>query len=592
MSSLLVNLLSELWRFNIELSLLLLLVMAVRMAVRKTTRVYNAYLLWMSIPIGLVVANIVDYLQVPAPRIESLSYLTGSSIMHAPMKLDPAVSHTSTAAVSSVGFGIALSIWAVFGIAMLARLAWQHYQLRKQLKVIAVAGEDLLYTSKYPIVAIDKNGFSPAVYGFFRPTIYFPIQLTESLQSEQIRLIIQHEEQHIRHRHLWLNLVWDIAVCVVWFNPLIYLARARFRHDQELFCDHLVLNNSTNDAGRAYGHALLTTVTATHSVSLLCAWKTFNQIEERIMNIKRPSSNTNRIALCLASALVILGTSIYTVNASQYANEQIRHQVDEQGKSEWIWQADSKKFVDKNGQRHIVEDDQQRALTSHEEKLFDAKIKQIERELKQAEIELAKHEAEIRANDEQREIIIERALDEAESGLQRYEIEVERNASESAFRQAEMDAEAAREIAELQRERDEADIEYKIIKRFDEHAEVEQQIKEIEFSQQKMRHGYQQEMQHALRSIEQAQLDIEQSYQQGDVPDKEFKRIKKQLEKAKQGLQKTIESKPKKVSKIALPARPAAPSLAIAAPLEMSPLSASVNLPTTPRPSVNLRNAH
>ncbi|MFT5573626.1 MAG: bla regulator protein BlaR1 [Cryomorphaceae bacterium] len=359
------NTLASLWQINIEISLLLMLVMFARYAVRKSTKVYNAYLLWLSIPVGVLAAQLISQIKFSKPPVETVNYLVHSYIVQ------PAHEYSS--------WGTLAYVWSALAVILLLRLALQHIQLRRDLKVIEVPTE-LVSRSSYPVVGIDKDEFSPAVYGFFRPTIYFPVQLENSLSSDQISLIIQHEEHHISQQHLWLNLLWDLLVCFMWFNPLVYIARQNFRHDQELFCDYLVLNKSSQDASRSYGHALLTTVTATHSVSLLCSWKTFNQLEERIMNIKRPTSLSSKIAISLAAIIVVSGVSIYSVSAAQYASQQFRHEVDDDGNSEIVWRTERQTFVEKNGQQYVLNGKQKREPNSQERAAFEVKIEQSNRQ--------------------------------------------------------------------------------------------------------------------------------------------------------------------------------------------------------------------
>jgi beta-lactamase regulating signal transducer with metallopeptidase domain len=389
------NPLASLWQFNIEISLLLLLVMVARYAVRKTTKVYNAYLLWLSIPVGVITAQLVAQLRFTKPPVETVNYLVHSYIVQ------PAHEYSS--------WGILAYVWSGLTAMLLLRLMLQHIQLRHDLKSIEVPTE-LVSRSSYPIVGIDKNDFSPAVYGFFRPTIYFPIQLENSLSSEQISLIIQHEEHHIRQQHLWLNLLWDILVCFMWFNPLVYIARQNFRHDQELFCDYLVLNKSSQHASRSYGHALLTTVTATHSVSLLCSWKSFNQLEERIMNIKRPTSLSSKIAISFAAMLVISGASIYSVSAAQYASQHFSHEVDDDGNSEIVWTTKGKTFVENNGQQYVLNGANKREPNAQERAAFESKIEQSSRDWVRAEVIAEQKELALGSSEHEFQVLEEQRL--------------------------------------------------------------------------------------------------------------------------------------------------------------------------------------
>jgi len=101
----------------------------------------------------------------------------------------------------------------------------------------------------------------------------------------------------------YLSELWQFSL---WFNPLMYLARRCFRHDQELYCDHLTLKHSSNIDQESYGLDLLSTVAATDSVSLLCSWQSFNQLEERIMNIRTSNSKMSRFPLLSSNAVIVV----------------------------------------------------------------------------------------------------------------------------------------------------------------------------------------------------------------------------------------------------------------------------------------------
>jgi beta-lactamase regulating signal transducer with metallopeptidase domain len=352
--------LATVWQYNVEFTILLVVILLARFLVRKTTRVYNAYLLWASIPLGLFLGGLVSLIEFRQPPMASVNVIVTEYVV-------------APAAALQQQHNPIGQIWLMVAVALMVRLAVQHRQLRRQLASIRVPIE-LPFKSRYRVVGIDKTDFSPAVYGFLTPTIYFPTHLLSQLSAEQIRLIVAHEEQHIRQCHLWLNLLWDLVVCALWFNPLVYLGRQCFRHDQELFCDYLVLNRTAPRQHQSYGHALLTTVSATHSVSLLCSWKSFNQLEERIMNIRKSTSHTARFLITLASGLIVAATSVYAASVDGDQNEtRSVHQIldDETGERSITVNINGKVMQEKNGERFVPQKDGRRPLTDRENTAFD-----------------------------------------------------------------------------------------------------------------------------------------------------------------------------------------------------------------------------
>jgi len=238
--------------------------------------------------------------------------------------------------------------------------------------------------SRYPICGVADTDFSPAVYGFCKPKIYFPIALQNSLDAKQCDLIVQHEEQHIRQGHLWLNLVWDIIVCINWFNPLFYFARQAFRHDQELHCDHIVLKESQSAQQIDYGLALLSTVSATHSVSLLCSWKMFDQLEERIMNIKTKPSMLAKTLITGMLASLLFASSLYalatqeTIDTDSEKSSQsvtiVKVKTDDQAQT--TISTGDRTYRLENGEKFALVDGERVELSEEEVKEFEHLIEQ------------------------------------------------------------------------------------------------------------------------------------------------------------------------------------------------------------------------
>ncbi len=368
------ELLAYLWQSNIELTLLLAVIWLARSVIRKTTKNYNAYLLWLSIPVGLGVAKLISFIDFSQPPTETVNYLIGSYVVKPIESFDT---------WTYVAYG-----WFFVSLLLILRLIKQHSTLRADLKRIIVPYQFKI-ASKYTIVGIDKEGFSPAVYGFINPKIYFPIQLVSELSEEQIQLIIRHEEHHISQKHLWLNLLWDILVCLVWFNPLIYLSRQNFRHDQEVYCDYLVLDRVPEPEHKTYGHALLSTVSATHSVSLLCSWKMFNQLEERIMSIKNTKRKSNKLAIALGCIGVLATTSLYAINMNSFK------QLDKDGSHSIEWTIDGKSYVNRDGDWLVYENGNKRPMTKKERQEFEEAVERAEEEMRHSEKEMLEAEKEM-----------------------------------------------------------------------------------------------------------------------------------------------------------------------------------------------------
>ena len=98
---------------------------------------------------------------------------------------------------------------------------------------------------------------SPCLVGIVRPAILLP----RELPAEALSWALAHELTHLRHRDTWYMLLMNLARCVHWFNPLVWLMVRAARRDMELCCDYDLLRDRDEEARRAYGRAILDQMT-------------------------------------------------------------------------------------------------------------------------------------------------------------------------------------------------------------------------------------------------------------------------------------------------------------------------------------------
>ena len=119
----------------------------------------------------------------------------------------------------------------------------------------------------------------------FRPAVY--VAPETAADPAALRHVLAHEGTHYRHGdHVW-SLLRCAALCVHWWNPLVWLAVVCSRRDGELACDEGALKTLDREERRAYGETLLALVTAKPSPrDLLCCATTMSgekrSLQERI----------------------------------------------------------------------------------------------------------------------------------------------------------------------------------------------------------------------------------------------------------------------------------------------------------------------
>lgn len=94
---------------------------------------------------------------------------------------------------------------------------------------------------------------TPFVMGLLHPRIYLPSSLTEAEQAN----VIPHEEHHIRRGDPVIKLLAFGALCLHWFNPLVWLSFALASKDMEMSCDEAVIKQSGGEIRAAYSLSLL-----------------------------------------------------------------------------------------------------------------------------------------------------------------------------------------------------------------------------------------------------------------------------------------------------------------------------------------------
>lgn len=94
---------------------------------------------------------------------------------------------------------------------------------------------------------------SPFVYGFFRPKIYLP----ENLTRKEEKYMLLHEQIHIRRGDHIYRLLAFLALCLHWFNPFVWIAFSFSGRDMEISCDEAVVRKLGSRIKKEYSASLL-----------------------------------------------------------------------------------------------------------------------------------------------------------------------------------------------------------------------------------------------------------------------------------------------------------------------------------------------
>lgn len=290
-----VSLMYVLAELTIASSLAILVVSLMRKPMRRIAGAQVAYWLWLLVPASTLV------LALPAP--------SGSSEIAAQVFPNSVLStfHAPTSSKHTVGAAdytsIGLFVWTLGSALMLA------LTVRRQRGFIRSLGS---LTSVQDGTHRSVSVSGPLLIGIWRPRIVLPIDFETRYSPEECTLILAHENAHSSRGDILFNAIAAIWLCLFWFNPLMYWAIARFRFDQELACDAVVLAGSSSGR-RCYADALLKAQLAADSawrMPIGCHWQASHPLKERIAMLKRPLPSFSRrlFGWVLTTALITSGS--------------------------------------------------------------------------------------------------------------------------------------------------------------------------------------------------------------------------------------------------------------------------------------------
>ena len=155
---------------------------------------------------------------------------------------------------------------------------------------------------------------APLSYGVIRPVILMP-KNTEWKNIYQLRYVLEHEYVHIRRLDMLTKLIMIAAVCIHWFNPLVWVMYILFNRDLELSCDETVVRRFGMDIKSVYATALISMEEKKSGLTPLCNSFSKNAIEERIRAIMK-IKKTSKFAVMISAVLVIGVTGGFATSAS------------------------------------------------------------------------------------------------------------------------------------------------------------------------------------------------------------------------------------------------------------------------------------
>lgn len=148
---------------------------------------------------------------------------------------------------------------------------------------------------------------APLTYGILKPVILMPGK-TDWEDIQQLQYVLQHEYIHIRRFDMVWKLIAALALCIHWFNPLVWVMYVFFNRDIELSCDERVVRQFGETSKSAYARTLISMEEKKSGLTPLCNNFSKNAIEERITAIMKTKKLT--LWVIIISVVVLVGVVV------------------------------------------------------------------------------------------------------------------------------------------------------------------------------------------------------------------------------------------------------------------------------------------
>lgn len=235
-------------------STLLLLVLLIRTPVARHFGAGTAYFLWALPAARLFMPTLTKEIRLPAPSSDiAPAEAAGSTVATATVDAGTALASGPVIDWSVIAF----SLWLGGAVLLFIVQMYRYIAMREELlsdarEIDTIDGIRIIQTDRIP---------GPLAFGLFRRFVAVPREFTRTFSVRERELALAHELAHHRGGDLFANMAAFTFLCLMWFNPLAWMAWSAFRFDQEAACDARVVAGADASTRQSYGRALARTAT-------------------------------------------------------------------------------------------------------------------------------------------------------------------------------------------------------------------------------------------------------------------------------------------------------------------------------------------
>lgn len=216
--------------------------------------------------------------------------------------------------------GLFADIWLAGAVIAVLYFFFQYKKVKRQVALAVQRDENVWLCDRIP---------TPFVMGLFRPRIYIPFHL----DKQEEYCILEHERMHIRHGDHLVRLLGMLAVCLHWWNPLVWLAVRRLNQDMEMYCDEAVVAGKSVDKKKQYMTVLLHFAVKRQPYIGVAAFGE-SHTEKRVLHLLLNRHTDRRVTALVTAAAVLLCMGAFTVQGKADGMQDAVHLDRTQGTEE------------------------------------------------------------------------------------------------------------------------------------------------------------------------------------------------------------------------------------------------------------------
>jgi beta-lactamase regulating signal transducer with metallopeptidase domain len=295
----------------VTVTLLLLLVLAVRGPVARAFGAGWAYALWAVPALRLLLP--------PLPQL-SPDFALPAAVVNIPATVVGGAAPLPVEAGSGQWLPLILAVWAGGAVIFLV-LQWLSYRaFLLRLEGNARPARPPLQAGIEALVSDVVDG--PLAMGLLHPRIVLPADFDRRYSADERRLALAHEITHHRRGDIWWNLAATFVLAANWFNPVAWIAYRAFRADQELACDAAVAASASVDERCDYARALVKSASRPGLIAA-CALNSASQLKRRLKMMRghRVSQMRSAGGVVALSAVAFAGFTVGGTAVTEAAGE-------------------------------------------------------------------------------------------------------------------------------------------------------------------------------------------------------------------------------------------------------------------------------